>query len=107
VRGWGAWQLFVTPPTTVPPSQLIVEIILYAEGFKEAQVLSHKVVTMARLMQEKLSKQQHYDEGLRAIKAVVTRAGALYRAAEANEEVILQRAMRVGSALCTRLREPH
>lgn len=78
-------------------SELIAEIILQAGGFKEAFALSKKIITIYKLMQEKLSKQDHYDYGLRAIKSVLMRASAIVRAAkDANpdEELILMRAIR-------------
>lgn len=61
----------------VPDFALISEIMLVAEGFQEARQLSRKFITLYTLCKELLSKQDHYDWGLRAIKSVLVVAGAL------------------------------
>ena len=54
-----------------------------------------KFVTLYRLSNELLSKQAHYDWGLRAIKSVLRVAGSLKRAdPEMVEEAVLMRALR-------------
>ena len=54
-----------------------------------------KFVTLYRLSNELLSKQAHYDWGLRAIKSVLRVAGSLKRAdPEMPEEAVLMRALR-------------
>ena len=63
----------------VPDLGLICEIMLVAEGFLEARMLSRKFITLYTLCKELLSKQDHYDWGLRAIKSVLVVAGALKR----------------------------
>jgi len=50
-----------------------------AKGFTEARSLAKKMTVLYRLAQEQLSKQFHYDFGLRALKAVLVMAGALKR----------------------------
>jgi dynein heavy chain len=73
----------------------ISENMLMAEGFVRARPLSVKFVTLYKLSSELLSKQQHYDWGLRAIKSVLRVAGMLKRAdPEFEEEAILMRALR-------------
>ena len=59
----------------VPDLGLICEIMLVAEGFLEARNLSRKFITLYKLCKELLSKQDHYDWGLRAIKSVLVVAG--------------------------------
>ena len=63
----------------VPDFELICEIMLVAEGFIEARILARKFLTLYTLCKELLSKQDHYDWGLRAIKSVLVVAGALKR----------------------------
>jgi dynein heavy chain len=79
----------------VPDLMNICEIMLAAEGFIEAKGLAKKFVTLYQLNRELLSKQDHYDWGLRAIKSVLVIAGSLKRAEpEVSEEKILMRALR-------------
>jgi dynein heavy chain, axonemal len=61
----------------VPDFELICEIMLVAEGFQEARLLARKFITLYTLCRELLSKQDHYDWGLRAIKSVLVVAGSL------------------------------
>lgn len=61
----------------VPDFALICEIMLVAEGFQEARILARKFITLYTLCRELLSKQDHYDWGLRAIKSVLVVAGTL------------------------------
>lgn len=61
----------------VPDFELICEIMLVAEGFQEARMLARKFITLYTLCKELLSKQDHYDWGLRAIKSVLVVAGSL------------------------------
>ncbi|KAG8240042.1 hypothetical protein J437_LFUL019610 [Ladona fulva] len=56
----------------VPDFELICEIMLVAEGFQEARILARKFITLYTLCKELLSKQDHYDWGLRAIKFVTS-----------------------------------
>ena len=78
-----------------PDLNLITEVMLAAEGFSEARILAKKTITLYSLMQQQLSKQDHYDYGLRNLKAVLTMAGSLKREdSTINEELILLRALR-------------
>ena len=63
----------------VPDFELIAEIMLVAEGFIDARILARKFLTLYTLCKELLSKQDHYDWGLRAIKSVLVVAGSLKR----------------------------
>ena len=79
----------------VPDFDLICEIMLVAEGFQEARLLARKFITLYQLCRELLSKQDHYDWGLRAIKSVLVVAGKLKRGdPERDEDQVLMRALR-------------
>uniref|UniRef100_A0A2K5MWZ2 Dynein axonemal heavy chain 17 n=1 Tax=Cercocebus atys TaxID=9531 RepID=A0A2K5MWZ2_CERAT len=79
----------------VPDFELICEIMLVAEGFLEARLLARKFITLYTLCKELLSKQDHYDWGLRAIKSVLVVAGSLKRGDPSRaEDQVLMRALR-------------
>eukprot|EP00762_Andalucia_godoyi_P004499 ANDGO_05184.mRNA.1 Dynein-1-beta heavy chain len=79
----------------VPDSALIAEIMLFSEGFNSAKVLSRKMTTLYQLMIQQLSKQDHYDFGLRAVKSVLVFAGSMKRSdPEGDEEALLYRSCR-------------
>ncbi|CCW67502.1 unnamed protein product [Phytomonas sp. Hart1] len=63
----------------VPDFGLICEITMLSEGFEESEGLSKKVSILYELMENQLSKQDHYDFSLRNIKAVLVQAGNLKR----------------------------
>lgn len=59
------------------------------------QVLAKKMTVLYKLAAEQLSKQHHYDFGLRALKSVLVMAGALKRGAPGTpEQLVLMRALR-------------
>jgi dynein heavy chain len=78
-----------------PDMALIAEIMLFSEGFVMAKVLSKKMTGLFDLMKEQMSKQDHYDYGLRNTKSILVAAGALKRA-EPNmpEDILLYRTIR-------------
>ena len=53
----------------------ICEIMLFSEGFEGAKALAKKMTVLYKLSKEQLSKQFHYDFGLRALKSVLVMAG--------------------------------
>uniref|UniRef100_A0A803WBL3 Dynein axonemal heavy chain 17 n=1 Tax=Ficedula albicollis TaxID=59894 RepID=A0A803WBL3_FICAL len=87
--------LFRPCAMVVPDFELICEIMLVAEGFLEARLLARKFITLYTLCKELLSKQDHYDWGLRAIKSVLVVAGSLKRGDPGSaEDQVLMRALR-------------
>ncbi|CAM9109021.1 unnamed protein product [Choristocarpus tenellus] len=84
------------PVTMIVPDLLqICEIMLFSEGFEGAKVLAKKMTVLYKLSKEQLSKQFHYDFGLRALKSVLVMAGGLKRQyAEMPEDLVLMRALR-------------
>ncbi|CAG08487.1 unnamed protein product, partial [Tetraodon nigroviridis] len=87
--------LFRPVVVIVPDLQQICEIMLFCEGFLMAKVLAKKMTVLYKLAREQLSKQSHYDFGLRALKSVLVMAGELKRGSpELSEDVVLMRALR-------------
>ncbi|KFO71450.1 Dynein heavy chain 10, axonemal, partial [Cuculus canorus] len=87
--------LFRPVVVIVPDLEQICEIMLFSEGFLMAKVLAKKMTVLYKLAREQLSKQHHYDFGLRALKSVLVMAGELKRgSADLSEELVLMRALR-------------
>ncbi|NXC70641.1 DYHC2 protein, partial [Anhinga anhinga] len=83
-------QLFRPVAMTHPDNELIAEVILYSEGFKDAKMLGRKLVAVFNLARELLTPQQHYDWGLRALKTVLRGCGSLLhqlKKSEANQQI--------------------
>jgi dynein heavy chain len=79
----------------VPDLEMICLIMLFSEGFLQAKVLAKKMTVLYKLAKGQLSKQHHYDFGLRALKSVLVMAGELKRnAPDLDEELVLMRALR-------------
>ncbi len=91
----GLKALFRPITVMVPDLVLICENMLMAEGFEEAKVLASKFYGLYSLLRELLSKQLHYDWGLRAVKSVLVVAGGFKRAEpDLPEQELLMRALR-------------
>ena len=87
--------LFRPMAMMIPDYALIAEIILFSEGFTTAFDLARKMVQLYKLSSEQLSKQKHYDFGMRAVKSVLVMAGSLRRQdPNSPENILLIRAMR-------------
>jgi dynein heavy chain 2 len=61
---------------------------LISEGFQDAKALGRKLVALFSLGRQLLSKQQHYDWGLRALKTVLGTAGQLLHQAKGKGEEV-------------------
>lgn len=73
-------NLFRSVAMFMPDKTQISEVLLYSQGFMFAtKVLAQSVVRLFDLCDEKLSKQSHYDFGLRALKVMLSGAGSLRR----------------------------
>lgn len=79
----------------VPDSAMIAEIILYGQGFNNTRILAKKVHTLYKLAVQQLSKQDHYDFGLRALVSVLLNAGRKRQAMpDTPQEEVLVLAMK-------------
>ena len=76
----GLKALFRPITVMVPDLVLICENMLMAEGFTCAKILASKFYALYSLLRDLLSKQLHYDWGLRAVKSVLVVAGSFKRA---------------------------
>ncbi|KAK6296185.1 hypothetical protein J4Q44_G00338980 [Coregonus suidteri] len=97
-------QLFRPVAMSRPDNELIAEVILYSEGFKDGEILGRKLVAIFNLARELLTPQQHYDWGLRALKTVLRGCGSLLqqqRRSEAKnkikESVLVVQALRLNT----------
>lgn len=72
-------KLFRSISMSRPDKELITEVILFTQGFVDARALSTKAVPFFENLEQRLSKQPHYDFGLRALKSVLATSGELKR----------------------------
>lgn len=106
-------QLFRPVAMSRPDNELIAEVILYSEGFKNGEILGRKLVAIFNLARweynrfsayspiylvlsesdgqmfvprELLTPQQHYDWGLRALKTVLKACGSLLQQQRRSQE---------------------
>lgn len=73
-------KLFRSVAMSKPDKELIAEVMLFSQGFKQAKQLSMQTVPFFDHCSRRLSEQPHYDFGLRALKSVLTSSGSIKRA---------------------------
>jgi dynein heavy chain 1 len=83
-------QLFRQMAMVTPDKELIGQVMLFSQGFKSAEKLAGKIVSLFELCHNQLSSQPHYDFGLRSLKAVLNSAGSLKRAQTKEESMPLE-----------------
>ncbi|KAL2829944.1 dynein heavy chain, N-terminal region 1-domain-containing protein, partial [Aspergillus cavernicola] len=79
-------KLFRSVAMSKPDKELITEVMLFSQGFKQAKRLSQQTVPFFDHCSSQLSKQAHYDFGLRALKSVLVSSGGLKRTRIANAD---------------------
>lgn len=72
-------KLFRSVAMSKPDKELIAEVMLFSQGFKQAKQLSKQTVPFFDGCAAQLTKQAHYDFGLRALKSVLVSSGSLKR----------------------------
>ncbi|XP_013098623.2 dynein axonemal heavy chain 2 [Stomoxys calcitrans] len=88
-------SLFRPISMMVPDNAIIAENTLYSDGFTNTRSLARKVYTLYELAKQQLSKQYHYDFGLRSMVALLRYAGRKRRQLpHASEEEVVYLAMR-------------
>lgn len=83
--------LFRPVAMTLPDVSSIAEVTLYSYGFTEAKALGRKIVLVLQIMANQMTRQNHYDKSLRAVKTILNTAGILLskKESQASEESVV------------------
>lgn len=77
-------QLFRPVVMSKPDNELIAEVSLFSEGFKDAHNIGKKLVGILNASKQLLTPQQHYDWGLRALMPLLRGCGAMLKIIRTN-----------------------
>jgi dynein heavy chain 2 len=72
-------QLFRPVVMSKPDNEIIAEVSLFSEGFKNAKEIGKKLVGLFTVANKLLTPQQHYDWGLRALIPVLKGCGTMLK----------------------------
>ncbi|KFG50928.1 ATPase family associated with various cellular activities (AAA) domain-containing protein, partial [Toxoplasma gondii p89] len=92
-------SLFRPVAMVAPDLARIAEVTLFASGFRTAESLAKKLVTVFEAAATQLSQQPHYDFDMRTVKSVLARAASLKEKSwnSSDEEFLLLTALKAAT----------